>query len=107
MDSNEESEPEEWEEDEECDSDIEHDCRVEYLFELAKTRWNFHPFVVDILREVGDHIIALNTFSLLNAPQLNRWDPIPEGPQGIQLLDDLALLYDVVSISLFDSVGGV
>jgi hypothetical protein len=109
MDSNEESESEseKSEEEEECDPDVElHDRRIEYLFELAKKCWDFHPFVVDILREVRNHI-ALDTFNSLNAPQFNRRDPIPEGPQGIQLLDDLAVVYDAVGVSLFDRVGGV
>ncbi|KAG2112503.1 hypothetical protein BD769DRAFT_1674125 [Suillus cothurnatus] len=65
MDSNEESESEseKLEEEEECDPDVElHDRHIEYLFKLAKKHWDFHPFVVDILRK------------------FNRQDPIPEGP---------------------------
>ncbi|KAG1722461.1 hypothetical protein EDD22DRAFT_852603 [Suillus occidentalis] len=65
------------EEESDSESDVEiHDPRIEYMFELARKRWNFHPFVVDFLRE------------------FNQRDPIPEGPQGIQLLDDLAVAYD-------------
>jgi hypothetical protein len=82
MDSNEESESEseKLEEEEECDPDVElHDRHIEYLFKLAKKHWDFHPFVVDILRKVRNHI-ALDTFNSLNALQFNRQDPIPEGP---------------------------
>lgn len=93
---------------EECDSDSDveiHDPRVEYLFELASKRWDFHPFVVDFLREVSNYIES-NDFDSLNEPQFNQRDPIPEGPQGIQLLDDLAVAYDVVCTSSFFQVGG-
>jgi hypothetical protein len=108
-DSNEEPQLEEKEpqSEEECEPNVgHHDSRVEYLFELASKRWNFHPFVVDILRKVSNYIVFnIYIFNSLDAPQFNVRDPIPEGPKGIQLLDDLAVMYDAVSISLLDIAG--